>query len=119
MGLPIFRACADLAMIARAVARGMTRSAPTRSPDGNGRASAIPDSCEAVTMPRYLIIHAERRGDDTLIEDDQLTVKFDPHWVTLFDNVGPCFAAPREKIHAVIRVDDPEHEDQKPAPDEE
>jgi hypothetical protein len=71
-------------------------------------------------MPAYLIVHAERRGDDTLIEDDHLTVQFDPHWVTIFDETGPCFAAPREKIHAVIRVD-PEQDavDQEPAPQEE
>lgn len=71
-------------------------------------------------MPAYLIVHAERRGDDTLIEDEHLTVQLDAHWVTLFDEAGPCFAAPREKIHAVIRVDpeeDPLHEG--PAPQKE
>lgn len=67
-------------------------------------------------MPAYLIIHAERRGDDTLIEDDQLTVEFGEHWVTISDQAGPCYAAPREKVHAVMRVDEePTPEDQKPA----
>ncbi|MFZ3592325.1 hypothetical protein [Streptomyces sp. BH104] len=71
-------------------------------------------------MPAYLIVHAERRGDDTHIEDDTLTVEFGQHWVTISDTSGPCYGAPREKIHAVIRVD-PEQDpvDQEPAPQEE
>lgn len=31
-------------------------------------------------MPVYLIVHTERRGDDTLIEDDNLTVEFTNGW---------------------------------------
>ncbi|WP_328631986.1 hypothetical protein [Streptomyces sp. NBC_00356] len=65
-------------------------------------------------MPAYLIVFTDRGGDETRIEGDDLTAQFDPHWVTLFDGAGPCFAAPREKIHAVIRVDE-----QEPAPQKE
>lgn len=66
-----------------------------------------------MTVTAYLVIYAERHGDDTRIEDDQLTVDFGPHWVTISDKSGPCFAAPRETVHAVIRVDEeqePTHE---------
>ncbi|WP_069883545.1 hypothetical protein [Streptomyces luteocolor] len=71
-------------------------------------------------MPAYLIVHADRRGDDPLIEDENLTVEFDAHWVTFSDAAGPCFVAPREGIRAVVRVDpeeDPLHEG--PAPQKE
>lgn len=80
-------------------------------------------------MPRYLIIHAERRGDDTLIEDDQLTVEFTDGWV-LFTDHSPSepgdrvlygeprvvLAIPAAQVARVERVDeDPEPEDEKPA----
>lgn len=65
-------------------------------------------------MPAYLIVHNERRGDDTLLEDDGLTVEFTPDWVVFTDGAGPCYAIPREQIRSVMRVDEPED---RPAPE--
>ncbi|WP_309049114.1 hypothetical protein [Streptomyces sp.] len=36
-------------------------------------------------MPAYLVVHAERRGDDTVIEDPHLTVEFVNGWVLFKD----------------------------------
>jgi hypothetical protein len=59
-------------------------------------------------MSAYLIVHNERRGDDTLLEDDTLTVEFTPDWVILRDEAGACYAVPREQIRSIMRVDEPE-----------
>ena len=75
---------------------------------------------EAVTVPAYLIVHAERRGDDTLLEDNPLTVEFTPDWVVFTDAAGPCYAVPREQVRNVMRVDEPqEPQDQEPTPQKE
>ncbi len=64
-------------------------------------------------MPAYLIVHNERRGDDTLLQDDTLTVEFTPEWVVFTDAAGPCYAVPREQVRSVMRVDE---EQDGPAP---
>lgn len=71
-------------------------------------------------MPRYLVVHAELRGDDAVIEADDLTVELNDHWLVISDTQGPCFASPREKVLTVMRVD--EEQDpraQEPAPQKE
>ncbi|MER6183011.1 hypothetical protein [Streptomyces sp. NPDC001652] len=81
-------------------------------------------------MPRYLIIHAERRGDDTVIEDPNLTVEFTDGWVLFIDHSPPstgdrvlfgeprvALAIPAVQVLRVERVDEPqEPQDQEPAP---
>ncbi|WP_167828729.1 hypothetical protein [Streptomyces sp. MZ04] len=57
-------------------------------------------------MPAYLIIHAERRREDMLVEDPALTLQIRDGW-----------AIPTEHVACIQRVD-PEPEDQKPAPEE-
>ncbi|MGW0780328.1 hypothetical protein [Streptomyces sp. NPDC002913] len=76
-------------------------------------------------MPAYLIVHAERRGDDTVIEDPDLTVEFTDGWVLFKDRdlVQPnrvVLAIPAAQIQRVQRVDEdrnPSH--QEPAPQKE
>jgi len=71
-------------------------------------------------MATYVIVHAERRGEDVRLEDDQLTVDFTPHWVTFCDKAGPCYAVPREQVACVMRVDeDQDPISQEPAPPQE
>ncbi|MFD4547284.1 hypothetical protein [Streptomyces sp. NPDC058466] len=67
-------------------------------------------------MPAYLIVHAERRGDDTVLEDDTLTVEFTPDWAVFRDEAGACYAVPREQIRSIMRVDEDQEPDQEPAP---
>jgi len=59
-------------------------------------------------MPAYLIVHNERRGDDTLLEDDTLTVDFTPEWAVFRDATGACYAVPREQVRSIMRVDEQE-----------
>ena len=71
-------------------------------------------------MPRYLIVHAERRGDDTLLEDEHLTLELATGWAVFHDTAGACYAVPREQVRSVMRVDEPqEPHDQEPAPQKE
>lgn len=58
-------------------------------------------------MPAYLIVHNERRGDDTLLQDEPLTVEFTEQWVVFSDAAGPCYAVPREQVRSIMRVDEP------------
>jgi hypothetical protein len=78
-----------------------------------------------VTVGAYLVVHAERRGDDTVIEDDQLEVEFTNGWV-LFKDRGPtegnrvAIAFPAAQVLRVERVDEPKDPaDQEPAPQKE
>lgn len=62
-------------------------------------------------MPAYLIVHAERRGDDTVIEDPHLTVEFTDGWVLFKDRdlVQPnrvVLAIPAVQVARVERVDE-------------
>jgi hypothetical protein len=62
-------------------------------------------------MPAYLVVHAERRGDDTVIEDPDLTVEFVDGWVLFKDRdlVQPnrvVLAIPAAQVARVERVDD-------------
>ncbi|HUP99274.1 MAG TPA: hypothetical protein VM093_02325 [Aeromicrobium sp.] len=72
-------------------------------------------------MPRYLIVHAERRGDDTVIEDPDLTVDFTDGWVlftdqtptepgdrVLFGEPRVVLAIPAAQVARVERVDEPQ-----------
>lgn len=76
-------------------------------------------------MPAYLVVHAERRGDDRLIEDPNLTVEFIDGWVLFKDRdlIQPnrvAIAFPAAHVDHVERVDDPqEPQDQEPAPQKE
>lgn len=76
-------------------------------------------------MPAYLIVHAERRGDDTVIEDPNLTVEFIDGWVLFKDRdlVQPnrvVLAIPAVQVARVERVDEPQQpQDQEPAPQKE
>ncbi|MFF7147471.1 hypothetical protein ACFZAO_05280 [Streptomyces griseoaurantiacus] len=68
-------------------------------------------------MPAYLIVHTERRGDDTLIEDDNLTVEFTNGWALFKDRdiIDPnrvVLAIPATQVARIERVDD----QQEPAP---
>ncbi|MGW4223024.1 hypothetical protein ACWEG1_06155 [Streptomyces bauhiniae] len=71
-------------------------------------------------MPAYLVIHAERHGDDTLIEDPALTVEFVDGWVLFKDRdlMRPdrvAVAIPAVQVARIERVDD----QQEPAPQKE
>jgi hypothetical protein len=73
-------------------------------------------------MPAYLIVHAERRGDDTVIEDPNLTVEFTDGWALFKDRdlIKPdrvALAIPAIQVLRIERVDEPQ--DQKPAPQKE
>lgn len=62
-------------------------------------------------MPAYLIVHAERRGDDTVIEDPDLTVEFTNGWVLFKDRdlIKPnrvVLAIPAVQVARVERVDE-------------
>lgn len=71
-------------------------------------------------MPRYLIVHAERRGDDTLLEDSALTLELAEGWAVFHDAVGVCYAVPREQVRSILRVDEEETPRQtEPAPQRE
>lgn len=76
-------------------------------------------------MPRYLIVHAERRGDDTVIEDPDLTVEFVDGWVLFKDRdlVKPnrvVLAIPAAQVQRVERVDEPQdQENHQSAPQKE
>ncbi|MDX2757900.1 hypothetical protein [Streptomyces europaeiscabiei] len=76
-------------------------------------------------MPAYLIVHAERRGDDTVIEDPDLTVEFADGWVLFKDRdlIKPnrvVLAIPAVQVARVERVDEPHQlQDQEPAPPKE
>lgn len=63
-------------------------------------------------MPAYLVVHTERHGDDTLIEDDNLTVEFIHGWVLFKDRdlIHPnrvAIAFPATQVARVQRVDQP------------
>lgn len=76
-------------------------------------------------MPAYLIVHAERRGDDTVIEDPNLVVEFIDGWVLFKDrdlirDNRVALAIPAVQVLRVERVDEdraPAH--QEPAPQKE
>jgi hypothetical protein len=76
-------------------------------------------------MPAYLIVHAERRGDDTVIEDPDLTVEFADGWVLFKDRdlIKPnrvVLAIPATQVARVERVDEQQQpQDQEPAPPKE
>ena len=70
-------------------------------------------------MPRYLIVHAERRGDDTLLEDEHLTLELTQGWAVFHDEDGACYAVPREQVRSIMRVDEDQDTQPEPAPQKE
>jgi hypothetical protein len=75
-------------------------------------------------VPAYLVIHAERQREDTLIEDPALTVEFVDGWVLFKDRdlMKPnrvAIAIPATQIRRIERVDEPQAPDQEPAPQKE
>lgn len=63
-------------------------------------------------MPAYLVVHTERRGDDQLIEDPNLTVEFTSGWVLFKDrdlmkDNRVAIAIPATQVARVERVDQP------------
>jgi hypothetical protein len=70
-------------------------------------------------MPAYLIVHAERRGDDTLLEDNQLTLELADGWAIFHDAAGTCYAVPREQVRSIMRVDEGQDTQPEPAPQKE
>lgn len=72
-------------------------------------------------MPAYLVVHTERRGDDTLIEDPNLTVEFVDGWVLFKDRdlIHPnrvAIAIPAAQVARIERVDDQQDTAPEPAP---
>lgn len=62
-------------------------------------------------MPAYLVVHTERRGDDQLIEDPNLTVEFTSGWVLFKDrdlikDNRVAIAIPAAQVRRVERVDE-------------
>jgi len=76
-------------------------------------------------VPAYLVIHAERHGDDTLIEDPNLTIEFTDGWVLFKDrdlikDNRVAIAIPATQVRRVERVDEPQDPaHQEPAPQKE
>ncbi|GGV45691.1 hypothetical protein [Streptomyces spectabilis] len=70
-------------------------------------------------MPAYLIVHNERRGEDTLLEDDPLNFELDDGWIVFHDQHGPCYAVPREQVRNIMRIDPQQNDepDQEGEPD--
>lgn len=68
-------------------------------------------------MPRYLIVYAERRGDDTVIEDPHLTIEFKDR--DLFEPDRVAVAIPAAQVQRIERVDEDQNPDQEPAPQKE
>lgn len=72
-------------------------------------------------MPAYLIVHNERRGDDQVIEDPNLTVEFTDGWVLFKDrdliaSNRVALAIPAAQVARVERVDGEQEPVQEPAP---
>lgn len=70
-------------------------------------------------MGAYLVVHAERRGDDTVVEDPNLVVEFVDGWVLFKDrdlikDNRVALAIPATQVLRVERVDQPP----EPAPEE-
>lgn len=76
-------------------------------------------------MGAYLVVHAERRGDDAVVEDPNLVVEFVDGWVLFKDrdlikDNRVALAIPAAQVLRVERVDEdrtPAH--QEPAPQKE
>jgi hypothetical protein len=66
-------------------------------------------------MPAYLVIHPrDQKRDDLLVEDPELTLRFEAGWAVLADDNGVCLAIPSGQGACIQRVD----EEQEPAPQE-
>ncbi|MFF7308165.1 hypothetical protein [Streptomyces sp. NPDC008137] len=56
-------------------------------------------------MPRYLIVHPrDQRRDDLIIDDPDLTLRFDAGWAVLEDANGVCLAIPSGQGAHIERV---------------
>ncbi|CAL9665388.1 hypothetical protein SUDANB1_07184 [Streptomyces sp. enrichment culture] len=76
-------------------------------------------------MGAYLVVHAERRGDDTVVEDPNLVVEFVDGWVLFKDrdlikDNRVALAIPAAQVLRVERVDEPQAPNcPEPAPQKE
>lgn len=61
-------------------------------------------------MPRYLVNYPKGKGEDILIEDDQLSLTIQGEWVMLTDQHGPCLVIPAHAGATITRIDEPEDE---------
>lgn len=59
-------------------------------------------------MPRYLVTYPKGKGEDILVEDDQLTLAIDGEWAMLTDQLGPCLVIPVHAGATITRIDVPE-----------
>lgn len=58
-------------------------------------------------MPAYLIVHPrDQRKDDILVEDDDLTLRFEAGWAILSDANGICLAIPSGQGASIQRIDE-------------
>ena len=57
-------------------------------------------------MPAYLIQHpADKRREDVLVEDPNLTLTFQGEWAVFSDAEGVCLAIPSAQQAYIQRVD--------------
>ncbi|MET9950167.1 hypothetical protein ABZ135_01280 [Streptomyces sp. NPDC006339] len=57
-------------------------------------------------MPAYLIQHPlEKRREDVLVEDPNLTLSFQGEWAVFSDAGGVCLAIPSAQQASIQRVD--------------
>ena len=73
-------------------------------------------------MPSYLVIHAENKRGDMLIEDPALTLAFEAGWVVFRDKISfergsVVLALPAEQVASVQRVDEPHDHELAPQKD--
>lgn len=61
-------------------------------------------------MPSYLITYPKGKGEDILVEDEQLELVLAHGWAVLTDQRGPCLAIPAHGGATITRIDDTEGE---------
>ncbi|GAA2803037.1 hypothetical protein VO63_05160 [Streptomyces showdoensis] len=62
-------------------------------------------------MPAYLIQHpTEKRREDVLVEDPELTLAFQGEWAVFSDANGVCLAIPSAQQAHIQRVDEGERD---------
>ncbi|MDH6224347.1 hypothetical protein [Streptomyces sp. MJP52] len=65
-------------------------------------------------MPRYLIVHPRTQsGDDLVLEDPDLALRFEGGWAVFTDGQGVCLAVPAGQGATIQRVDEQESAPQK------
>lgn len=56
-------------------------------------------------MPAFLIRYPKGQGEDTLAQDDHLTLHVEGSWLIVSDNDGPCIAVPSHAGATITRED--------------